>query len=84
MAQANTIYACGMCGRTDLWRDAAVSVNDPSEVAEYDDVNCAHCGYDGSCYIKVQVTDGLVLEDVTDDGYVLLPEWRAKAEECYL
>ena len=81
---SHTIYACAKCGSTDLWRDAAVSINDPSNVAEHDATNCSHCGYDGTHYLSVQVEDRVVVDDFTDASYVLLPEWRAKAEECYL
>ena len=51
-----TIYAC-TCGSTDLYRDAAIEINNPTRVHDYSSVTCAACGYDGSHYIEVLLSD---------------------------
>ena len=51
-----TIYAC-TCGSTDLFRDAAIEVNNPDRVHDYSSVSCAVCGYDGSRYIELTLSD---------------------------
>ena len=51
-----TIYAC-TCGSTDLYRDAAIEVNNPDRVHSYSSVECGACGYDGSDYIEVLLRD---------------------------
>ena len=84
MSKDRTIYACGACASTSLLRDAAVSINDPGEVHEYDNVACSNCGYDGTHHFSVEVPRGLVISDIVDENHTLLPEWQAKAEECYL
>ena len=84
MSKDRTIYACGACASTSLLRDAAVSINDPREVHEYDNVTCPNCGYDGTHHLIVEVPRGLVISDIVDENHTLLPEWQAKAEEFYL
>ena len=71
-----TIYACS-CGSTNLWRDAAVSVNDTNNVITYDSVSCGDCSYDGHRFREAQVPD-----DFTDD--CLTPEQLASSVEAYL
>ena len=51
-----TIYAC-ICGSTNLYRDVAVEVNSPGRVHCYPSVDCGACGYDGSRYIKLTLSD---------------------------
>ena len=84
MSKARTIYACGVCASTSLLRDAAVGINDPGEVHEYYNVTCPNCGYDGTHHLIVWVPRDLDIEDIVDEDHTLLPEWREKAEECYL
>ena len=51
-----TIYAC-TCGSTDLYRDAAIEVNNPDRVHSYSSVSCGACGYDGSHYIELTLSE---------------------------
>ena len=73
-----TIYAC-TCGSTDLYRDAAIEINDSHQVHEYSSVSCGSCGYDGSHYIEVQLSE----EEIADcnrssgTGASRRSNWRA-------
>ena len=37
-------FRCVRCGSTDLWGDAQVCVNDPTDVRTFDAVTCGGCG----------------------------------------
>lgn len=72
------IYACH-CGSTNLWRDAAVAVNDGDQVTTYDSVSCSDCGYDGSYYYQIEVPDDFEIGSKLDDKSLLI-----KANQAFL
>ena len=78
------IYAC-TCGSTDLYRDAAIEVNNPTRVHDYSSVTCAACGYDGSHYIEVLLSDEEIeaLMSTELDGR-LTPEQLARGTPVFL
>ena len=79
-----TIYAC-TCGSTDLYRDAAIEINDSHQVHEYSSVSCGSCGYDGSHYIEVQLSEEEIadLQSFERDGR-LTPEQLARGSATFL
>ena len=79
-----TIYAC-TCGSTDLYRDAAIEVNNPDRVHSYSSVECGACGYDGSHYIEVLLSDEEIeaLMSTELDGR-LTPEQLARGAPTFL
>ena len=79
-----TIYAC-TCGSTDLYRDAAIEINNPTRVHDYSSVTCASCGYDGSHYIEVQLSEEEIadLQSFERDGR-LTPEQLARGVATFL
>ena len=79
-----TIYAC-TCGSTDLYRDAAIEVNNPDRVHSYSTVTCGECGYDGSRYIELTLSDQEfeALMSTELDGS-LTPEQLERGTETFL
>ena len=78
------IYAC-TCGSTDLYRDAAIEINNSDRVHEYSSVSCGSCGYDGSHYIEVLLSDEEIeaLMSTELDGR-LTPEQLARGAPTFL
>ena len=79
-----TIYAC-TCGSTDLYQDAAIEVNNPDRVHSYSSVECGDCGYDGSHYIELTLSDEEIeaLMSSERDGR-LTPEQLARGSATFL
>ena len=79
-----TIYAC-TCGSTDLYRDAAIEVNNPDRVHCYSSVECGACGYDGSHYIELTLSDEEIesLSSIELDGR-LTPEQLERGAPVFL
>ena len=79
-----TIYAC-TCGSTDLYRDAAIEINNPTRVHDYSSVQCGGCGYDGSHYIEVLLSYEEIeaLMSIELDGR-LTPEQLARGMPVFL
>ena len=80
----HTIYACA-CGSTDLFRDAAIEINNPDRVHSYSTVTCGECGYDGSHYIELELSDQEFedLHSPEGDG-CLTPEQLERGTETFL
>ena len=79
-----TIYAC-ICGSTDLYRDAAIEINNPTRVHGYSSVQCGGCGYDGSHYIEVLLSGEEIeaLMSTESDGR-LTPEQLERGAPTFL
>lgn len=79
-----TIYAC-TCGSTDLYRDAAIEINNPTRVHGYSTVTCGECGYDGSHYIELELSEQEFedLHSPESDGR-LTPEQLERGAETFL
>ena len=79
-----TIYTC-TCGSTNLYRDVAIEVDNLDRVHSYSSVECGACGYDGSHYIEVLLSDEEIeaLMSTESDGR-LTPEQLERGAPTFL